>query len=147
MTSEARRIANQKNAQKSTGPKTPEGKEISKRNALKHGLAGMGSVLPLEDEALFKERLHAWTIEHRPNNETDTYLVATAVLATVRIDRCARNEFAAIDQKRREAIRNWQRRQDRRIAKHARKLRTDPAAGTKNLEAFASGCGWKVEQW
>src|SRR6266478_4704865 len=85
--------------------------------ALKHGLAGMGSVLPPDDEQLFKERMHAWSIQERPNKEVDTYLVATAVLASVRIDRCARNEFAAIAKKRREAIRNWQRRQDRRIDK------------------------------
>ncbi len=49
--SEARILANQRNAQRSTGPKTPEGKEQSRRNALKHGLTGAGVVLPERDAA------------------------------------------------------------------------------------------------
>jgi hypothetical protein len=30
--------ANRRNAQKSTGPKTPDGRAVSKMNALKHGI-------------------------------------------------------------------------------------------------------------
>lgn len=39
MTSEARCQANRRNATKSTGPRTSEGKTRSRRNALTHGLA------------------------------------------------------------------------------------------------------------
>ena len=43
--------ANRRNAQKSTGPKTPEGCEIVSRNALTHGLtAARAVVLPEEEE-------------------------------------------------------------------------------------------------
>ncbi len=38
MTSQKQLEANQRNAQKSTGPKTEEGKEIAKLNAVKHGI-------------------------------------------------------------------------------------------------------------
>lgn len=38
-TSRARFVANRRNAAKSTGPKSPVGKRIASRNALKHGLA------------------------------------------------------------------------------------------------------------
>jgi hypothetical protein len=44
--------ANRRNAQKSTGPKTEQGKEIVSRNALTHGLqANKAAVLPGEEEA------------------------------------------------------------------------------------------------
>jgi hypothetical protein len=48
-TSDARIEANRKNAQLSTGPKTPEGKAVCRQNALKNGLTGEGIVLPDED--------------------------------------------------------------------------------------------------
>lgn len=38
MMSPAQVAANRRNAQKSTGPKTPEGRAVSKMNALKHGI-------------------------------------------------------------------------------------------------------------
>ena len=40
MTTEKQKAANQANAQKSTGPKTTAGKEVSSRNAMTHGLTG-----------------------------------------------------------------------------------------------------------
>src|SRR3989442_1002928 len=108
--------ANRANARKSTGPKTPEGKARSRQNALKHGLSGRGVVMPPEDEELFQQRMHAWTYDARPEGELQVYLVGAAALASVRMDRCARNEFAAIARKRRRAIADWDRRQARAVA-------------------------------
>jgi hypothetical protein len=51
----ARAAASRKNGARSRGPKTPEGKARSARNALKHGLrAEKYIVLPEEDAAAFK---------------------------------------------------------------------------------------------
>ena len=46
--SPARLAANRLNAQKSTGPRTAEGKGRSSQNALKHGLCSGAAVLPGE---------------------------------------------------------------------------------------------------
>ncbi|HEV3163953.1 MAG TPA: hypothetical protein VGZ22_07955 [Isosphaeraceae bacterium] len=147
MTSERRQRANRENAQKSTGPKTSEGKNASKRNGLKHGLSGMTPMLPPEDEELFKGRMRAWTAEENPQGQVETCYLAAAALASVRIDRCARNEFAVIAQKRRDVLRNWQRKQDRRIERITQTLADTPARAKAQLEVFASGCGWLAEQW
>jgi hypothetical protein len=49
MTSEKQIEANRRNAQRSTGPQTIEGKSKSSRNNLRHGLTGQISLLPTED--------------------------------------------------------------------------------------------------
>src|SRR4051812_33834805 len=45
--------ANRRNGQRSTGPKTDEGKAVASRNSLKHGLYTSNPLLPGEDPAEF----------------------------------------------------------------------------------------------
>ena len=49
MISERQLEANRRNALRSTGPKTTEGKSNSSRNNLRHGLTGHINLLPTED--------------------------------------------------------------------------------------------------
>lgn len=49
MATERQILANRKNAQKSTGPRTAEGKATSSKNALIHGLTTQASLLEWED--------------------------------------------------------------------------------------------------
>jgi hypothetical protein len=51
MATRKQRAANRRNAQLSTGPKTPEGKAAVRLNALKHGLTAENAVIIGEEEA------------------------------------------------------------------------------------------------
>jgi len=51
MTSDKKAEANRRNARKSTGPKTSEGKAAVRLNAIRHGLLLQDVLLPGEDEA------------------------------------------------------------------------------------------------
>ena len=53
--SEARRRANRENAKKSTGPRTPEGKQRSSLNATRHGILAQVILLPKEDMAAYNK--------------------------------------------------------------------------------------------
>jgi hypothetical protein len=55
MTSEKQIQANRRNALKSTGPKTPEGKAAVRHNALRHGLLSRDVLLPGEDKGALIE--------------------------------------------------------------------------------------------
>ncbi|MCP6280365.1 hypothetical protein NL459_27440, partial [Klebsiella pneumoniae] len=86
----ARIAANRRNAQKSTGPKTPEGKERSRANALKHGLCS-AVVVPESLEAI-QERAVAYFNALRPQHQLQAWLVDEVAILTLRIDRCERME-------------------------------------------------------
>src|SRR5215468_9295835 len=96
MATEKQIEANRRNAQNSCGPKTAEGKEASRRNALKHGLSGRGAVQPWDEaQAIGMHRL-AFAKDIKPRNSVEEHLVARLALAAARQDRCARQERAAL---------------------------------------------------
>jgi low affinity Fe/Cu permease len=75
MTTSAQVAANQANAQRSTGPKTMQGKAISARNNFKHGCSGAFTVLPWESQNEFDLLLGSLRDEHKPSGLTETILV------------------------------------------------------------------------
>ena len=92
MTRAQRRAAIQ-NAQHSTGPRTPEGKAASSRNAVKHNLSGTTFVLlPGENSAAFDALVHDYTVEWNPRTPHETFLVTQMVQARWRLNRIARME-------------------------------------------------------
>jgi hypothetical protein len=61
--------ANRQNSMRSTGPTSDSGKEISRRNGLKHGLTGEGIVLSREDEAEVASLRDELQAEMRPKTK------------------------------------------------------------------------------
>jgi len=75
MATQAQLSANRRNAQKSTGPRTAEGKLRSSRNAIQHGLLSAAPQLPGEDPAEFEAFLQAVLLDQRPAGAVQTMLV------------------------------------------------------------------------
>ncbi len=73
--SEAQLAANRANAQHSTGPTSPEGREKSSQNRITHGLAGSFRILGWEDAEQFKELLTSLYDEHKPATDSECRLV------------------------------------------------------------------------
>ena len=73
--------ANAKNAKKSTGPKTPEGKAKSSKNALKHGLRAEEVVLrSLEFDEDWEAHLQAFIEDTQPVGDAEFKLAETAAM-------------------------------------------------------------------
>jgi hypothetical protein len=84
--------ANRLNAQKSTGPKTPEGRAAVRLNGVKHGLTAETIVLKGESQADFTGLLDSLEAEHAPTTPTEEALVVQLALATWRLRRLYHQE-------------------------------------------------------
>jgi hypothetical protein len=97
MMTQAKLDANRANAQKSTGPATPEGKIASSRNSFKHGLYSKQLVVGAEEAAeldALKAKLRA---EHQPVNETEEILVNELAEQFWRLRRARRYEASLLE--------------------------------------------------
>jgi hypothetical protein len=94
MATEQQTAANRENAQKSTGPKTPEGRAAVRLNSVKHGLCAQTLVLMDEDPADFDALLASLEAEHQPATPTEVILVRQMAMASWRLNRLIHMEDA-----------------------------------------------------
>jgi hypothetical protein len=146
-TSEARIAANRLNAARSTGPRTPEGKDISRGNALKHGLTGQGVVLRSEDVAIVQARFDGLQANFRPSGEAGKSLVRRVALLTVRIERCEVHEAAAISTKIRSAEADFDDARDAEVEHLMATLGENPTLSLRRLLRMPEGVDRLVETW
>src|SRR5690242_4000949 len=92
--SEARLLANQANAQLSTGPRTPEGQAKSSLNAVKTGLTGRTVLLPSDDTAEYERHLAAYADEFAPIGLLETNLLQSIAETDWRLHRIPALESA-----------------------------------------------------
>jgi hypothetical protein len=84
--------ANRLNAQKSTGPRTPEGRAVVRLNGVTHGLTAQTLVLKGESESDFKQLFDSLEAEHAPATPTEEALVVQLAMATWRLRRLYHQE-------------------------------------------------------
>ncbi len=87
--------ANLKNAQKSTGPRTPEGKAVVAQNATKHGLLANQAVISSEDPAQFDIHRDTWLDALQAYGPIESMLAERAVILSWRLKRAARVQIEA----------------------------------------------------
>ncbi|HSV98536.1 MAG TPA: hypothetical protein VLI39_00075, partial [Sedimentisphaerales bacterium] len=90
MASVAQIQANRSNAQKSTGPRTAQGKAVASQNAVKHGLLAEQVVIRGEDAAQFDLYREGMLADLAPVGEIETMLAERAVSLAWRLRRAER---------------------------------------------------------
>ena len=84
--------ANRRNAQKSTGPQSPEAKERVRFNALVHGLRAESTVILGEDQAKFDQHLERLSAAWMPQDDMEKSLVEDIAVTQWKLARIDRNE-------------------------------------------------------
>jgi hypothetical protein len=87
MISQAKLTANARNAKKSTGPVTKEGRKRSSMNSLKHGLTARMAMLPDENPTAFHERLFKWKQILQPRDDLELFQAERAVYLSWQLQR------------------------------------------------------------
>ena len=87
MSTQAKIHANRLNAQKSTGPNTPQGKAVVSQNALKHGLSARHDVITTESQADFDLHRDALLAELDPIGPMESILADRIVSLSWRLKR------------------------------------------------------------
>jgi hypothetical protein len=103
MTSAYAAESNRQNAQKSTGPRSQEGKERSRSNAVKHGATARLLVLPGEQPEEFERQREAWLASRPSQDPIEQALLERAFEAWQQLGRTIRVQQARAEKRMREA--------------------------------------------
>jgi len=97
MATELQILANRLNAQKSTGPRTNQGKAAVSQNAVKHGLFADHDVISSENQADFRLYRQQILDELAPVSPMESMLAERIVTLSWRLKRAGRFQNQAID--------------------------------------------------
>jgi hypothetical protein len=96
MASAAQIHANRENAQRSTGPRTEAGKQATRHNALKHGLAAESLIIRGENPAELNSLRAQLRADYAPASETEAMLVEEIAQCWWRLQRARAQEKRSI---------------------------------------------------
>ncbi|WP_435017695.1 hypothetical protein TA3x_005314 [Tundrisphaera sp. TA3] len=145
--SPARLAANRRNAQRSTGPKTARGREISRGNALKHGMTGAGVVLPEEDAAEVDASTAQLVAEMKPSGLMGRMLLRRVAVFHHRLDRCGRHDAAMAAKRVRDAEKQRDAARRAEVNDLAALLDTDPDRAVTRMMEIPEGIDGLIEAW
>jgi len=97
MSTKAQILANRHNAQKSTGPRSSQGKAAVSQNAVQHGLSARQTIISSESQAdfdLYRERMLS---ELAPASPMESMLAERIITLSWRLKRAGRIQNQAID--------------------------------------------------
>ena len=97
MATQAQILANRRNAQKSTGPRTSQGKAAVSQNAVKHGLSARHDVINGEDRAEFDLYREQMLDELAPVSPMESMLAERIISLSWRLKRAGRIQNQVID--------------------------------------------------
>ena len=97
MATPAQLAANQRNAQKSTGPRSAEGKSASRFNALKHGVDSHSAVIPGEDPDAYRSLADAYDAQYTPSGPAQRFLLDVMIRADWQKQRLQKLESALLN--------------------------------------------------
>ena len=133
-------------APRAGGPRTPEGKQRSRRNALKHGLRAT----VLTPDEMIDDVIHRtvdFVKELQPRTVYQEWLVSQIALATVQLDRCAALGILDLQRRINNAGPCWDLDRRRDVGALAAGLKHNPARVRRALEATRHGVDWLLEHW
>lgn len=97
MTTDRQIEANRRNARHSTGPRTPEGRAISRQNAVRHGVLSQNVTAPYENARQYYDLLEALWDELDPHGEREAILVERLAILFWRERRLIQSEREALE--------------------------------------------------
>src|SRR5712671_3612136 len=146
--SPAQLAANRRNAKLSTGPRSDQGKAVSRLNGVTHGMAcKLPVVLPGEDPEEFLGEVDRWERQLGAATDAERAQVEAAVSTRWRMRRARDAEATAVA----EAIAGLEEGYDDRRAAEVRAtiplLPQDPDGAVRQLRSSTAGCDWLLMQW
>ncbi len=97
MSSEKKILANRRNAQKSTGPRTRAGKAAASKNSIKHGLLAHQTIISSENQADFCKERDRILSDLVPESPMESMLAERVVVLSWRLKRIDHIQNQTID--------------------------------------------------
>ena len=143
--SQARIDANRRNAQASTGPRTQQGKERSRANALKHAICAV-IVVPESVDAVQARAVELYNA-FKPYTGYQAWNIDRAAILTIRIERVERMERRVRDKISLRAELTWD--DDRKLEAEVLggTLAKRPPEVVEMLRRTPHGCDWLMARW